>query len=52
MLHSRRFLVQRHVRQVVNSVDCARRIGIEPREFRIKVGLRLTLRGNELEGFS
>src|SRR5712691_6843671 len=52
MSHSVRLVLQRNVRQIVNRVQCARRVPIEPSELRIKVGLRLTLSGDEFETFA
>ena len=50
--HPLRLLLQRHVRQVVNRVQRAWRVRIEPSELRIKVVLRLASGGDEFEAFA
>jgi len=50
--HSVRLLLQRHVRQIVDRVERARLVGIEPSKLRIEVVLRRALRGDEFEALA
>ena len=52
MSHSVRLVLQRHVRQIVNRVQCAGQVPIEPSELRIKVGLCGALSGDQFEAFA
>jgi hypothetical protein len=47
-----RLRLERHVRQVVNRVQCTRRIRIEPSELRINVRLCEAMAGDEFEAFA
>ena len=50
--HPLRFLLQRHVRQVVDRVDRARPVRIEPSELGIQVVWRRAFGGDEFEAFA
>ena len=50
--HSLWLFLQRHVRQIVNRVDRARLVRIEPSELRIEVVLRRALGGDEFEALA